>query len=159
MSRFLIRGIALDKLLVGIMGVSVLSTAAWNYSVRNSETWADPLLDSRAEERIKSALDDIKYHLKLAGFEYVSRPEVVAIESENQSDIIRILHNGISVQYRIDDKHNLIRTMESAEKTMAEKVNSLRFMEVGPNTIVVTITRSPYSQGQRDEFEPMSKRY
>ena len=159
MSRILIRGIALDKLLIAIMAVSVFSTAIWNYQLKNSETWADPMLDSRAEERIKSTLDDIKYHLKLAGYEYVSHPEVVSIESENQSDIIRISHNGIHVEYKIDNEHNLIRSMETAEKTMAENVSSMRFMEAGPNTIVVTITRAPFSQGHRDEIETLSKSY
>ena len=153
------RGMALDKLLIAVMAVSVFSTAIWNYQVKNSDSWADPLVDSRAEERIKWALDDIKYHLTLAGYEYNSDGEYPAISGSGESDSFIICHKGNNVEYFIDSESNLIRSIESADKVMAENVSSLKYLEVGPNTIVVTITRAPYTHERENEIETFSKSY
>jgi len=152
-----IRGMALDKLLVGIIAISVLSTAIWNYQIRNAEIWADPLPDNRTEEQIRIALDDIKYHLVMAGYE---RPEdCLVVERGDKSDILRIRHSGVNVEYRVDMKNNLIRRLESAEKALAENISSIRTSSVGQNRIVITISRSPLSQENKDEIETMSKSY
>lgn len=159
MNRMFVRGMALDKLLIAVMAVSVFSTAIWNYQMKNSDSWADPLIDSRAEEQIKGALDDIKYHLTLAGYEYNSDGEYIVINSNGESDSLTICHKKNKVEYYIDSKGNLIRRIESAEKLMAENVSSLKHLEVGPNTIVVTITRAPYTHEKEDEIETFSKSY
>jgi uncharacterized membrane protein len=152
-------GMALDKLLIGIIGVSVFATAIWNYQVRQQAIWTDPSGDNRAEERIKNALEDIKYHLVLAGYEYDHRNQNVRVESGESSDLLKIRHNEISVEYRIDDTGNLVRTVESKEKTLAENVESLRIIRMARNSLMITLSRAPYRQNNEDEFETLSKSY
>jgi hypothetical protein len=152
-------GMALDKLLIGVIAISVFATALWNYQVRNEVIWTDPSLDNRAEERVKNALEDIKYHLILAGYEYDQRDQNTQVESGESSDILRIRHSNINMEYRIDPRGNLLRIIESQEKVLAENVNSLRILRVGRNSVVVTISRVPYRQESDDEFETMSKSY
>lgn len=157
MRAIAMRGMALDKLLVGIIAISVLSTAMWNYQVRNTEIWADPLVDGRTEERIKQALDDIKYHIVLAGYERTDHSYTV--EHGRNSDVLKIRHNGVNVEYCIDSENNLIRKLESAEQVMAEGISSLRSLSIGENTAVITISRSPMSTEKKDEIETLSKSY
>lgn len=155
MLRRAIRGMALDKLLIGVILISVVSTAIWNYQVRHAETWADPLLSSRAEERIKSALDDIKYHLILTGYEGGD----LKVDRGADTDIIRIRHNGIAVVYRVDGDRNLVRNIESVDRVMAEGVDSIKLYRIGQNSVVVTLSRAPYSHEKENEIETLSKSY
>lgn len=153
------RGIALDKLLIGIITVSVISTAFWNYQIRNSEVWSDPLLDGRSDEKAKLALDDIKYHLVLAGYESGREKDNFKVKKGKQTDIISVKHNGVNVEYRVDENHNLIRKLESAEKVLAENILSLRLLKIADGSAVVTVTRSTLTQGNEKEMETLSKSY
>ncbi|MEE9553382.1 MAG: hypothetical protein V3W18_03705 [candidate division Zixibacteria bacterium] len=159
MKRMLVRGMALDKLLIAVMAVSVFSTAIWNYQMKNSETWADPMIDSRGEERIKGALDDIKYHLTLADYEYDSDEDYLTIKNVGDSDALSISHKGNIVEYFIDSENNLIRRIESMDKLMAGNVSTLKYLKVGPNTVVITVTRAPYTHERENEIETLSKSY
>lgn len=152
-------GMALDKLLIGVIAVSVFATAIWNYQVRNEVIWSDPSLDSRVEERVKNALEDIKYHLILAGYEYGQGDRNMQVESGESSDVLKIRHSEINVEYSIDSGGNLVRNIESQEKVLAENVESLRILRVGQNSVVVTISRAPYRQNSDNEFETLSKSY
>ena len=159
MSRMLTHGIALDKLLIGIIAVSVASTAIWNYQIRNSEIWVNPLLDSQAEERIKFALDDIKYHMILAGYDYGDKDKNYAVVSGHKSDIIMIRHGGVNVEYRVDENDNLVRRTESVDKVIAENINSIRSLNTGQSAVAITISRAPYRHERDNEIETMSKSY
>lgn len=153
------KGIALDKLLIGIIAVSVASTAIWNYQIRSSEMWVDPALENQTESRIKYALDDIKYHLTLAGYEYGGKSGNYTVERGQKSDIIKIRHGGVNVEYLVEKNNNLIRRTESVEKVIAENISSIRSLNIGQNSVAITLSGAPYSHGRAEAMETMSKSY
>lgn len=159
MIRFSESAFALDKLMILIIAVSVIATGAWNAQVRETDTLKEPSVEGEIGDNLKNVLEEIKYHLRLAGHELEGDTEPLLIEKGQKSDIVEIRHNGVCYGYFVDDNGNLIRRVESIEKIIAENLNSLRTARVGQNTVVVTISSARHRRENRDEIETMSKSY
>jgi hypothetical protein len=159
MMRFPIRGFALNKLMILVISISVAATGAWNAQIRKADTLLEPQVKRESESKIKSALEEIRYHLRLAGYRLETDGDPLMIEKGQKSDIVEIRHNGVCYRYFVDNNDNLIRRVESTEKAIAENLNSLRTVRVGENTVVVTISSAQHYREKEDEIETMSKSY
>ncbi len=159
MIRFSSRGFALDKLMILVISISVGATGAWNAQIRETDTLQEPLAKGEVGSKIKNALEEIRYHLRLAGYKLETDGEPLMIEKGQKSDIIKIRHNGVCYEYFVDSNGNLIRQVESTEKVIAENLNSIRTVRVGQNTVVVTISSAEHHRENRDEIETMSRSY
>ncbi len=159
MIRFSSRGFALDKLMILVISISVAATGAWNAQIRETNTLQEPSARGEVEGKIKNALEEIRYHLRLAGYKLEGDGERLLIEEGQKSDIIEIRHNGACYEYFVDSNDNLIRRVESTEKVIAENLNSIRTVRVGQNTVVVTISSARHRRENRDEIETMSNSY
>jgi hypothetical protein len=159
MIRFSSRGFALNKLMILVISISVAATGAWNAQTRKADTLLEPSVRPESEGKIKGALEEIKYHLRLAGYRLETDGRPLIIEKGQKSDIVEIRHNGVCYSYFVDNDNNLIRRVESTEKIIAENLNSLRTVRVGQNTVVVTISCDRHHREKEDEIETMSKSY
>lgn len=159
MIRFSERAFALDKLMILLIVVSVVATGAWNVQVRETDTLQEPSVNGEIGGIIKNALEEIRYHIRLAGFKMEDDAEPLLIEKGQKSDIVEIRHNGVCYEYFVDSDGNLIRRVESSEKVIAENLNSIRTVRVGQNTVVVTISSARHHRYNRDGIETMSKSY
>ncbi len=159
MSRFCRRGFALDKLMILVIAVSVIATGAWNAQVRKADALQKPATKGVDGSEIKNALEEIKYHLRLAGYKLEGDSEPLLIKKGQKSDVIEIRHNDVSYGYYIDSDGNLIRRVESSEKVIADNLYSIRTVRVGQNTVVVTISSARHRRENMDEIETISKSY
>lgn len=159
MIRLSNKGFALDKLMILAISVSVVATSAWNAQIRGTDSLQGPSAESEFGGEIRGALDEIRYHIRLAGYKPAGDIEPLVIEKGQKSDIIKIRHNGACYEYLVDSNDNLIRRVESTEKVIAENLKSLRTARVGQNTVVVTISSDRHRRDGRDGIEVMSKSY
>lgn len=159
MIRFSSTGFALDKLMILIISISVVATGVRNAQIRESDTLLEPLARGDVGSKIKNALEEIRYHLRLAGYKLESDSEPLKVEKGQKSDIIEIRHNGVCYKYFVDNNGNLIRRVESIERVIAENLNSIRTARVGQNTVVVTISSAQHHRENKDEIETMSRSY
>ena len=159
MIRFSKSGFALDKVMILVISISVVATSAWNSPIRGTDALQEPFAEGKSGSKIRSALEEIRYHLRLAGYKLEENAEPLLIEMGQKSDVVKIRHNGACYEYFIDNDNNLIRRVESTEKVIAENLNSIRTVRVGQNTVVVTISSAQHRRETRDEIETMSKSY
>jgi hypothetical protein len=159
MIRFSENAFALDKLMILVIAVSVIATGAWNAQLRETDTLQKPSVKGEIGGNFKNALEEIRYHVRLAGYKMEGDVEPLLIEKGQKSDIVEIRHNGVCYGYFVDDNGNLIRRVESTEKIIAENLNSIRTARVGQNTVVVTISSARHRRENGDEIETMSKSY
>jgi hypothetical protein len=157
MIRFSERALALDKLMILVIAVSVIATSAWNAHVRDADTLRPQTDRSKVGDQIKNALEEIRYHLRLAGYKLEGDVEPLLIKKGEKSDFVEIRHNDVCYGYFVDSDDNLIRRVESTEKIIAENLSSIRMVRVGQNTVVVTISSAQQRRENNDEIETMSK--
>ncbi len=157
MIRFSNRGFALDKVMILIIAVSVAATGVWNAQVTKTDTLRELSATGEVGDKIKNALEEIRYHLRLAGYKLEGDAEPLTIEKGEKSDIVEIRHNGVCYEYFVDGDDNLIRRVELIEKVIAENLSSIRTVRVGQNTVVLTISSARHRRENRDEIETMSK--
>ncbi len=159
MIRLTNKGFALDKLMILAISVSVVATSAWNAQLRGTDSLREPSAEGEFGGKIKIALEEIKYHIRLAGYKPEGDAEPLVIEKGQKSDIIKIRHNGACYEYLVDSNDDLIRRVESTEKVIAGNINSIKTVRVGQNTVVVSISSAWQRRGNRDEIEVMSRSY
>ena len=89
MPLFSQRALALDKLLILLVAVSVVSTGVWNMQVRRAGSWAEMSAGSVGDDGASKALEVIRYHVQLAGYKLDRDVEPLSVEKGRKSDRLR----------------------------------------------------------------------
>jgi len=153
------KGFSLIQLLIVVIMISVVSTAFWNLHVSRLEASYDGYQSGTAENSVKMALEDIKYHLGLAGYDLGNGKKPLKIAKRKESDKLIIWHNNICFEFFVDDNKNLIKRIENTDKIMAENINSLKAIEMGDSRITVTLSTTSTKENEQDKIETLSKSY
>lgn len=133
-------GISLIELMLIVILISVVATAFLNSQIRTSLPPEEPAKAEVLDDSIRSALDEISYHLRFAGFASPAEARPVSIEYGEKADRLVILHNGARFEYFLDDTGNLMRKVGETKEILASKITSLKVLVTGKETIVVTIS-------------------
>jgi hypothetical protein len=152
-------GFSLIQLLIVVIMISVVSTAFWNLHINRLEANYDGYQDGTAENSVKMALEDIKYHLGLAGYGLGNNKKPLKISKGKESDRLIIWHNNICFEFFVDDNKNLVKKIENTDKIMAENVNSLKATEMDDSRVSVTLSTVSMKENDEDKIETLSKSY
>jgi len=152
-------GFSLIQLLIVVIMVSVVSTAVWNLQVNRMEADFESYREGTAENSVKMALEDIKYHLGLAGYNLEKGQKPFEISKGEKSDILKIWHNGVCFEYYVDENKNLVKKIQDTGKTIAENVNSLNTNRLEGRKIAVTLSTVTTKENEADKIETLSKSY
>jgi len=152
-------GFSLIQLLIVVIMVSVVSTAIWNLQINRMEADFESYREGTAENSVKMALEDIKYHLGLAGYNLEKGQKPLEIKKGEKSDILKIWHNGVCFEYFVDENKNLVKKIQDSGKTIAENVNSLNTNRLEGRKIAVTLSTITTEENNSDKIEIQSKSY
>lgn len=152
-------GFSLIQLLIVVIMVSVVSTAVWNLQVNQVEADFESYRGDTAESSIKMALEDIKYHLGLAGYNLEKGQKPLEISKGEKSDILKIRHNGVCFEYYVDENKNLVKKIQDKGKSIAENVNTLKTNRLEGRKITVTLSTVTTEETDPDKIEILSKSY
>ncbi len=152
-------GFSLIQLLLVVVMISVISTAFWNLQVSRTEASYDGYRGGTSESSVKMALEDIKYHIGLAGYDLQKGKKPLKIVKGKKSDRLIIWHNDVCFEFYVDNDNNLIKKIQNTEKTIAENVNSLNTTKVDDNRVAVTLSTVSMKDNDQDKIETLSKSY
>jgi len=152
-------GFSLIQLLIVVIMVSVVSTAVWNLQINRMEADFESYRGDTAENSVKMALEDIKYHLGLAGYNLEKGQKPLEINKGEKSDILKIWHNGVCFEYYVDENKNLVKKIQDTGKTIAENVNSLNTNRLEGRKIAITLSTVTTEENEADKIETLSKSY
>jgi len=153
------KGFSLIQLLIVVIMISVLSTAFWNLHINRLEASYDGYRGGTAENSVKMALEDIKYHLGLAGYDLDNGKKPLEIIRGKENDRLIIRHNDICFEFFVNDDKNLVKKIDNTGKIIAENVNSLKAADMGDNRITVTLSTVSSTEDDRGKIETLSKSY
>ncbi len=153
------KGFSLIQLLIVVIMISVLSTAFWNLQISRIESSYEGYREGTVENSVKIALEDIKYHLGLAGYNLEKGKKPLKIVKSKESDKLIIWHNDVCFEFYVDKDKNLVKKIENTDKIMAENVNSLKATAMGDNRITITLSTISMKENDQDKIETHSKSY
>jgi hypothetical protein len=153
------KALALDKLLILLMAVSVVATGIWNMQLRRAASWSATLDGIPDADGLPQAVDDIKYHVQLAGYKLDRDIEPLSVKKGRRSDVIRVCYSDITAEFLVDRRHNLVCRIGENEKILATRISSLRMVRLSPGSVVVTLTVLPSDPGNMEGSEAMSRSY
>jgi hypothetical protein len=159
MHPFSQKALALDKLLILLMAVSVVSTGIWNMQVRSAASWSEAAGVGNEEEELTKAVDEIRYHVQLAGYKLTPDVEPLMVKKGRKSDLMRVCYNDITAEFFVDRSHNLVCRTGGNEKTLASGVASLRTVRLSPGTVVVTLKSLPAESQSSEGSKTLSRSY
>lgn len=152
-------GFSLIQLLIVVVMVSVISTAFWNLHINRMEAGFESYRGGTAENSVKMALEDIRYHLGLAGYNLEKGQKPLQIIKGKNSDILRIWHNDVRFEFYVDEGKNLVKKIQDTGKIIAENVNSLNTNRLEGKKIAVTLSTVSTKEDDQDKIETLSKSY
>ncbi|UCC81205.1 MAG: type II secretion system protein [Candidatus Zixiibacteriota bacterium] len=152
-------GFSLIQLLLVIVMISVISTAFWNLQISRTEASYAGYRGGTTESSVKMALEDIKYHIGLAGYDLEKGKKPLKIVKGDKSDRLTIWHNDVCFEFYVDKNDNLIKKIENTEKIIAENVNSLKTTKVDHDRVAVTLSTVSMMDNDQDKIETLSKSY
>jgi hypothetical protein len=152
-------GFSLIQLLIVVVMISVISTAFWNLHISQVEEDFESYRGGATENSVKMALEDIKYHLGLAGYNLEKGSKPLEITKGEKSDIIRIWHNDVCFEFYVDENKNLVKKIQDTGKIIAENVNSLNTNRLEGRKIAVTLSTVSTQEDDMDKIEILSKSY
>jgi hypothetical protein len=136
--RVNVNGISLLRLLIAVILVSTVATAYLNFRNEMESPSSQESKYSTLDSALGCALNLIANDLRLARpISHNDNPPII-IEHLANSDLILI--SGNNSRYLVDDNARLIRLSEAGRLTLATEIVSLRALEVGRETIVLTVT-------------------
>jgi len=142
MNKANIKGDVMVKLLVGMITVSVVSTAVMNIN-RNSEDHVSiENLTRLMSMRAKNAFDKIGYHSKLAGFGNTQDQRPVEIIKGESSDTLVICHNDVQIAFLVEnstDGNYLMEIIDDSPRKIIEDVKSIHITQSSNNKAVVEL--------------------
>ncbi len=153
------RGISLIQLLIVVILISVISTAIWNLRVNRTDLEFDQISSAKDENDVRLALDEIGYHLNLAGYGLSGGSEPLVIVKGEITDTLCVRHNDISFEFYIDEKGSLIKRIETVDKILAENIYSLQAVKVNPTSVAVTLSTVTMDALNDKGQETLSKSY
>lgn len=152
-------GISHIQLLIIIVMVSVVSTALLNLQMNSAQTDFSGYGKIADGNNAAKALEDIKYHLGLAGYALINNQKPLEIEKNEKSEIIRVRHNNICFEFYVDEENNLIKKVETLKKVIASNIISLKTASISGKKIVVTLSAVPLQENKEGKIETLSKSY
>ncbi len=152
-------GISHIQILVIMVMVSVIATAFWNLQVNNMDTDFDNYSRAIDGNDVKIALEDIKYHLGLAGYALEDGQKPLEIEKNEKSEVLKIRHNDVCFEFYVDHEFNLIKKVETSKKVMATNISSLKTAGIGGRKLIVTLATVPLRENDENNSETLSKSY
>ncbi|UCE66168.1 MAG: hypothetical protein JSU85_15170 [Candidatus Zixiibacteriota bacterium] len=153
------KGFSLIQILLVVVMISVISTALWNLQVSRLEASYDGYRGGTAENSVKMALEDIKYHIGLAGYNLEKGKKPLNIVKGKESDKLIIWHNDVCFEFYVDKDKNLVKKIENTDKIIAENVSSLNATSADGKKIEVTIATISMKENDQDKIETLSKSY
>jgi hypothetical protein len=159
MHLFSQKALALDKLLILLVAVSVVSTGVWNVQVRRAAGWAETSAGAMGEDGASKAMEVIRYHVQLAGYKLDRDIEPLTVDKGRKSDRLRVCYNDITAEFFVDRGHNLICRVGENEKTLASGMASLRTVILSPASVVITLTPLPSDRTASGDPEETSRSY
>ena len=151
-------GFSLVQLLIVIVMVSVLATAFWNLSVNRMESPYNGYRDG-TDNSLKLALDEIGYHLGLAGYGLQQGRSPLEIIKKKDSEELRVWHNNICFEFFVDKDNHLVKKVENSIKIIADNISSLNTAKIGNNRIIVTLSTIALKEDNENKIETLSKSY
>lgn len=152
-------GFSLIQLLLIVVMISVVSTAFWNLQVSRTEASYDGYRGGTAESSVNMALEDLKYHIGMAGYDLEKGKKPLKIVKGKKSDKLVIWHNDVCFEFYVDNDNNLIKKIEKSEKIIAENVNALKTTKMDNNKVSVTLSTVSMKDNDEDKIETLSKSY
>lgn len=159
MRPFSQKALALDKLLILLMAISVVSTGIWNMQVRSAASWSEAAGIGNEEEGLTRAVDEIRYHVQLAGYKLAPDVEPLVVKKGRKSDLVRVSYIDVTAEFFVDHSHNLICRTSGNEKTLASGIASLRTVRLSPGSVVVTLKSLPAESQSPEGSETLSRSY
>jgi hypothetical protein len=151
-------GFSLIQLMIILVMVSVIATAFWNLSINRMQSPYNGYRDG-SNNSVKMALDEIGYHLGLAGYGLKKGDRPLEILKKKKSEELRIRHNDICFEFYVDKDNKLVKKVENSVKVIAENINSLNTAELGRNKIIVTLSTIALKEDNENKIETLSKSY
>lgn len=151
-------GFSLIQLLIVVVMISVISTAFWNLHINRLEEGFETFRGGTAESSVKMALEDIKYHLGLAGYNLETGKKPLEITKGADSDILKVRHNDVCFEFYVDESRNLVKKIQDSGKIIADNVNSLNINRLEGRKIAITLS-TVSTEEDDDKIETLSKSY
>jgi hypothetical protein len=152
-------GISLIELMIIVILISVIATAFLNSRLHISLPAEERPKAAVLDDSIRSALDEISYHLRFAGYASPAEARPVSIEYGERADRIMILHNGARFEYFLDNAGNLMRKVGETQEILASKITSLKVLVTGKETIVVTISTDSGARQETNGSKMLSRSF
>ena len=151
-------GFSLVQLMIILVMVSVIATAFWNMSVNRMESPYNGYRDG-TDNSLKLALDEISYHLGLAGYGLTPGRRPLEILKRENSEELKVWHNDICFEFFVDKENHLVKKVENSIKIIADNINSLNTAKIGNNRIIVTLSTIALKEENENKIETLSKSY
>jgi len=135
------RGFSLIELLILVVLISVVATAFWNFQLNNSRVVDDGYLQFAPDSSVRMALDNIGYHIRFAGRGFNGKSEPIQIIPGDLADRLLVFHSDSCYEYLLEDGR-LIEQSGRGRKILASDVTSLKFVRMGRETVVVTVSKA-----------------
>lgn len=137
------KGHILVKLLVSIISVSALSTAALNIHSNAGQKVYYEDFSSMLSMQARSVFDRAMYHLKLAGYANSKNQEPIIIKRGARSDTLIVWHNDVKIMFYtapLDGQRALFESVDGSAKKLIEAVESIRFDRPSFDLITIELT-------------------
>lgn len=145
-------GISLIELLIMVVLISVVATAFWNFHLNNTSATDMVKSGFPPDPGIREALDKISYHIRFAGRGLSGEVDPLLIIQGDMADQLKVFHGDSCYEYLLENNRLIERSGESS-KVLAEDIISLKFMKMGQETVVVTVSRAPDSAQAPDSMK------
>jgi hypothetical protein len=152
-------GFSLIQLMIVLVMISVISTAIWNLHIHRMESSYDGYRQGTSEDAVKLALEDIKYHIGLAGYDLENRQKPLRIIKGETNDKLIVRHNKVSFEFYVDRDSNLVKKVENIEKIIAKNISSLNATRMNGNSIAISLSTVTTEEHENDKTETLSKSY
>jgi len=146
------------KLLISLISVSVISTALLNLQQSAVDNQGSGEISAITSVRAKSALDEICYHLKLAGYGNTTTQIGVEVARGERSDTLVVRHNDLEIVFFVDDASGqLCEISNGTIKKVADGAESLRLVRSQNDLADVHLTL--VDTGERGPSSIVSRSY
>jgi hypothetical protein len=146
-------GISLIELLVIVILISTVATAFLN--IRDDLCQSNSLEPrfSAFDSALYAAIDIIASDFQLACLAQPGEEKPLVIEHQEGTDIIRIKKDNCQREYLVDADGRLVRIDKNGRFTLARDIVSLRVLELGKATIVLTVTARAGGESFNEDYE------
>ena len=152
-------GISLIELMIIVILISVIATVFLNTQNHASFPPEERSKTMVLDDSIRSALDEISYHLRFAGFASHDQVRPVSIIYGDRSDKLLIQHDGVRFEYFLDNSGNLMRKVGQTQEVLASQITALKILVTGKETVVITISTNSGARQETDKLKILSRSF